>query len=66
MGKLEYHCINTCIRCKGHRMCPLLRDEVKEVVARLNKMAQHMGEEVPNASIVIDCADFDPFNRSEL
>jgi len=47
-------------------MCPLLRDEVKEVVARLNKMAQHMGEEVPNASIVIDCADFDPFNRSEL
>jgi len=66
MGKLEYHCVNTCIRCKGHRMCPLLRDEVKEVVARLNKMAQHMGEEVPNASIVIDCADFTPMSRREL
>ena len=66
MGTLEYQCIQTCIRCKGHRTCPLLREDTKSVVERLNRLAKHLGMDLPNAHIVIDCHDFDPFNRSEL
>jgi len=60
MGTLEYNCINSCIRCKGHRLCPLVLGDTKALVARLNQVAKQLGEDLPNAHITIDCHDFDP------